>query len=188
MGKIRSPIPVKLFVGMLSAEPALFHACTETLIEEYGPIDHQTEILPWGNSDYYREEMGPGIVRKFIFFKRLMDAKRLSEVKLFTNNLEQDLAEHTENKLRRRINLDPGYITEAKVVLATTKDFSHRIYIGEGIYAEVTLCYSNIDKSFIPLDYTYPDYRTEAYRSLFCEARNLLRTALKRNSQMHQKS
>ncbi len=81
--------------------------------------------------------------------------------------------------IRRRINLDPGYITEAKVVLASTKDFSHRVYIGENIYAEVTLRYSSKERSFTSCDHTFFDFRTEAYRLLFNTARYLLRERLK---------
>ena len=180
MGKIRTPIPVKLFIGMLSPEPLLFDACADILCREYGPIDHRSEVLPWSNTDYYLQEMGNGIVRTFIFFEQLIDAAELSNIKLFTNRVEKDLSTQTGKDIRRRINLDPGYITEAKIVLASTKDFSHRIYIGESIYAEVTLRYNSRDRTFAPLEHTYPDFRTDAHRMLFNNARDVLRTALNR--------
>ena len=78
----------------------------------------------------------------------------------------------------RRINLDPGYVTEAKVVLATSKDFAHRMYIGDNIYAEVTLRYDAKEGVFAPHDVTYPDFRSEAYLQLFKKARGILRTAM----------
>jgi hypothetical protein len=90
--------------------------------------------------------------------------------------IENSLAVQAGNRSRRRINLDPGYVTEAKVVLATTKDYSHRLYIGKGIYAEVTLRYGNKDRSFIPFDHTYLDYGSEMYITMFNTARDLLRT------------
>jgi hypothetical protein len=180
MGKIRAPIPVKLFVGMLSAEPVLFDACADILSRTYGTIDHHSDVLPWSDTDYYRQELGNSIVRKFIFFEHLIDAAALPKIKIFTNNVEKDFSTRTRDSMRRRINLDPGYITEAKVVLATTKDFSHRIYIGEGIYAEVTLSYNSRDRTFAPLEHTYPDFRTDARRTLFNTARDVLRTALNR--------
>jgi hypothetical protein len=178
MGKVRSPLPVKLFVGMLSPDPSLFNVCAEILCKKYGNIDYQSAVLPWGKTDYYREEMGDGIVRRFVFFERLLDPNDLPNIKLSTSEIENDFALRTGDILRRRINLDPGYLTEAKVVLATTKDFSHRIYIGSNIYAEVTLRYSIRDRSFTPCDYTYPDYRTEQYRAVFNKARELLRGGL----------
>jgi hypothetical protein len=180
MREIRSPIPVKLFIGMLSPDPALFAECTEMLSGEYGPVDYQSEIAPWTNSNFYQDEMGPGILRKFIFFERLLDPGELSAIKINTTRIEKNLADMAGNRSRRRINLDPGYVTEAKVVLATTKDYSHRLYIGNGIYAEVTLRYGTRERSFTPFDHTYLDYCSEPYRAMFNKARELLRTALQR--------
>jgi hypothetical protein len=178
MGKIRKPLPVKLFIGMLSSEPSLFDACSQILVEEYGPLDHESEVWPWCNSDYYQDEMGAGILRKFVFFERLIDPGELPVVKTFANKLEHTYGVAAGHGVRRKINLDPGYVTEAKVVLATTKDFSHRIYIGAGLFAEVTLQYSLRGRCFMPLEYTYSDYRSEEYQKMFLAARGLLRAAL----------
>lgn len=179
MGIPRNPIPVKLFVGMLSPEVGLFNICTELLCAEYGPIDHQSETVRWDVTDYYLEEMGSGILRKFIFFERLVDPLILSNMKHFTNSIETRFSVASGNAVRRRINLDPGYITEAKVVLASTKDFSHRVYQGQGIYAEVTLHYSTREKTFLPLEHTYPDFRTKESLDMFNKAREMLRTTLR---------
>lgn len=178
MREIRSPIPVKLFIGMLSPDPALFDVCTDLVCKEYGPVDFRSELIPWIDSDYYQEEMGTGILRRFIFFERLMDPGDLPAIKMSAIRIEKDFAVQSGNSLQRRINLDPGYVTEAKIVLATTKDYSHRVYIGDGIYAEVTLRYGAKERGFNPLDYTYLDYRTVRYRTLFNKARDHLRTAL----------
>jgi hypothetical protein len=183
MREIHLPLPVKLFIGMLSPEPALFDACADIVCREYGPVDYQSDIVPWSNSDFYQEEMGPGILRKFIFFERLTDPGNLAAIKINTTRIEKSLAVRAGNRARRRINLDPGYVTEAKVVLATTKDYSHRLYIGKGIYAEVTLRYNNKDRSFTPFDHTYRDYCSETNRTMFNKARELLRTSLKRPGQ-----
>ena len=164
---------------MLSAEPSLFDASAEILCKHYGPFDHQSDVLPWNATNYYRDEMGEGLLRKFFFFRELLNPEELAKIKLFTNALEQKFASRGENTFRRTINLDPGYLTEAKVVLATTKDYSHRIYIGSGIYAEVTLKYSIRDMQFVPCEYTYVDYQTNEYRVLFGTARELLRSALR---------
>jgi hypothetical protein len=182
MREIQSPIPVKLFIGMLSPEPELFDICADIVCKEYGPIDYQSEIVPWTNSDFYQEEMGSGILRKFIFFEQLIDPGDLPSIKISTTRIEKNLAIQTVNNARRRINLDPGYVTEAKVVLATTKDYTHRLYIGEGIYAEVTLRYINKNRSFSPFDYTYLDYCSDTYKTAFNNARGLLRTALQRSA------
>ena len=183
MREIKSPIPVKLFIGMLSPEPELFDICADIVSREYGPIDYQSEIVPWTNSDFYQDEMGSGMLRKFIFFEQLRDPGDLPAIKLNTIRIENGLAIQTVKKARRRINLDPGYVTEAKVVLATTKDYTHRLYIGEGVYAEVTLRYVNKIRSFSSLDYTYLDYCSETYTTMFNKARDVLRTTLQNNAQ-----
>lgn len=164
---------------MLATDPALFNVCGDLLCEKYGPTDYQSEEIPWNRTDYYRDEMGEGIVRKFFFFERLMDPADLPLIKLDTNEMEKAFAVPVGDLVLRRINLDPGYVTEAKVVLATTKDFSHRIYIGQNVYAEVTLKYNIRDRRYTPCEHTYPDYRSDQYERVFSTARNLLRTALR---------
>jgi hypothetical protein len=170
---------VKLFIGMLSPEPTLFDVCAGLLSLEYGPVDFSSEVMPWDKTEYYRDEMGAGIVRKFLFFESLIDPGTLASIKKFAAMLEKDFAEPAGLAVRRRINLDPGYVTEAKVVLATAKDFAHRLYIGGNTYAEVTLRYHLKERSFAPHEYTYPDFRTAAYLSLFNRARAVLRTELR---------
>ena len=178
MGKAHEPRPAKLFVGMLSQDTGLFHTCAVRLTAIYGPIDMQSDVLPWDHTDYYQHEMGTSLRRAFVFFERLIDPGDLASIKKATIRLEQELSRSDSSGTRRRINLDPGYITEAKVVLATTKDFPHRIYIGENIYAESTLHYAKNSRSFIPVDHTYPDFRSLSCRELFNRARANLRNKL----------
>jgi hypothetical protein len=182
MGTIHHPLPVKLFIGMLSPEPALFDSCAEILRKEYGPLDYESALLPWDRTDYYRDEMGADILRKFLFFERTIDPGRLPSIKRFTNAMEDSCAAQNGPARRRRINLDPGYVTEAKVVLATTKDFAHRLYIGDDIYAEVTLRYNAKQRSFAPHEYTFPDYRTKEYLELFNKVRINLRASLNKTN------
>lgn len=180
MGEIRIPLPVKLFIGMLSPEPPLFYECADLLASEYGPIDCESGVMTWDRTDYYRDEMGPGIKRVFIFFQDLADPGILASVKHFTNSVESRFLAKNSDRPRRRINLDPGYVTEAKVVLATTKDFSHRLYIGANMFAEVTLRYDSKKRSFAPFEHTYYDFRTDTYREMFNKARELLRKEMHR--------
>jgi hypothetical protein len=179
MGTIRTPLPVKLFLGMLSPDPELFPECAAVFAREHGAIDLESEVMPWETSDYYQDEMGSTLFRKFVFFQKPMDPVLLPSIKIFSNAVEQRLLNSTSPG-SRRINIDPGYVTEAKVVLASTKDFAHRIYIGQGIYAEVTLRYGNRERSFLTLDHTYFDFREKKYRDLFNKARDRLRMKLGR--------
>lgn len=181
MGQLRKALPARLFIGMLSLNQDLFSRCEDILSQEYGCIDQESQILPWDVSDYYREEMGEHLFRKFIFFRDLINPGSLPLIKIFTNGIEERFAIASTSGSRRTINLDPGYVTEAKVILATTKDYAHRVYIGENIYAEVTLQYSTKERSFTDLPHTYFDFRSDLYKNLFNKAREALRERLDRN-------
>jgi hypothetical protein len=179
MGIPRLPLPVKLFVGMLSPHLDLFQTCAARLSEVYGRIESESPAWFWDTTTYYQEELGGGILRKFIFFERIIDPGLLPSIKRFTNDLEHGFSrEDALGGFNRSINLDPGYVTESKVVLATTKDFSHRLYIGDSIYAEVTLRYHSHERSFLPHEFTFPDFRSKAYLELFNTAREDLRRDL----------
>jgi hypothetical protein len=179
MGTPREPNPVKLFIGMLSVDPRLFDRCAGLLADQYGPIELESPVQQWSCSDYYREEMGAPLYRKFVAFRRLVDPGILAAAKHRAGGVEAMLALPERDRLRRTVNLDPGYVDEAKVVLATTKDFAHRIYIGDGMYAEVTLRYRKAEQGFIALDHTYPDFRSAEVRAWFLEVRERLRAALR---------
>ena len=167
MGEIREPQPVKVFVGVLTANIHILPELKEALEQKLGPVTLQSEVLDFNYTDYYEAEMGPALKRVFLAFQRLVNPEALVELKLFTNGLEQNLAQNG----KRTVNLDPGYLTPARVVLASTKDFGHRLYLGKGIYGEVTLMYQK--KDFRALPWTYPDYRSEAYLRFFRELRRV---------------
>lgn len=170
MGKITRPEPVMLFAGMLTGDLSLMNRMAETLVEHFGPLIGQTEDLPWRYTDYYAEELGREIFRRFLFFRNLIPPDRIAGIKVETNRIEERNARKVTGSLLRRINLDPGYLESSKVVLASTKNYSHRIYLGHGIYGEVTLKY--VQGSFRSMDHTYPDYRTETSIETFNRMRN----------------
>lgn len=165
MGAIRLPSSVKLICGMIAADPGLFAEAETVLTERFGVVDLRSDVLPFDFTTYYQKEMGAPLYRQFVAFERLIDPAILPDVKRWTNELEERLAIVRDGQIRRRINLDPGYVTAAKLVLATTKDHAHRLYLRDGIFAEVTLTFR--DKSFQPMDWTYPDYRTAGYLTFF---------------------
>ena len=135
MGAITTPLPVKAIIGVLTAEPNLLPTVYTELTHRLGPIDYTSELMPFTSTPYYEAEMGPDIQRQFISFERLIDAGTLAAMKLFTNNVEQVFTIEKSEGDARRVNLDAGYICLAKLVLASTKDHSHRIYLSDGIYA-----------------------------------------------------
>ncbi len=165
MGQVGKVSPVKLLAGLITADLLLFAAVKERLEKVWGPVDCVSEIMDFNYTRYYEEEMGSPLYRQFISFQELVDPGSLAPRKLFTNSLENELAADG----KRRINIDPGYLAPAKLVLATTKDRAHRIYLRDGIYAEVTLLYYR--GRFTPLPWTYPDYRTSGYHQYFLQVR-----------------
>lgn len=168
MGTAKEPAPARLVIGMLAPHADWFERAEAALRVRYGPIDYGSEILPFHHTTYYEAEFGGQLLRRFVAFRRLIDPGELAAIKTCTNALEQGWAEAG----KRRINLDPGYMTLATFVLATTKDHAHRIYLGRGIYGEVTLTYR--DGDWRPWPWTYPDYRTEAYLRILRDVRALL--------------
>lgn len=174
MGKIADPHPVKLFIGMLCRDIFLIEQLTGELCNIFGPVDLSSPVLPWEHTCYYEREMGAGLKRKFIFFKRLINPHDITGIKITTIGLENRYLNETRG---RRINLDPGYLDAAKIVLASTKDFSHRIYLDKGIYGEVTLIYSGRDYQSLP--YTFPDFRTKEYWDIFKAARETFKSDIR---------
>lgn len=166
VGILKAPHPVKLFIGMLSQDITLFTRLEEELRKFLGPVDIESPLWPWEHTEYYAKEMGRELKRKFIFFKDLISPDMISEIKLKTIELEKQFL---DEKGGRKINLDPGYLDSAKIVLVSTKDFSQRVYLGNGIYGEVTLIYSGKDYQVLP--FTYPDFRTPEYIGIFRKAR-----------------
>lgn len=165
MAAPRLPEPVKPICGILLADLQLFAAVEDSLARLFGSIEDRSLTMRWDWSDYYAAEMGPHLWRCWYSFRDLRLPDALVSWKLVTNRIEMDLAVHG----RRRVNIDPGYIATMKLVLATTKDAPHRIYVGQGIYAEVTLTYERGE--FRPLPHTYPDYAAAESRSFFTGVR-----------------
>lgn len=186
MGPIRMPDPVFLFAGMIAQSEEIFSLAQSELIMSFGEVSHQSPIYPWDRSDYYEEEIGRDLKRRFLFFAEPIMPDRLADMKIETNRIEGLFLNKTDRIGKRTINIDPGYLNMAKVVLATTKDFSHRVYLMDGIYAEVTLIY--VGNSYCPLPYTFPDFRSEDYIGLFNSVRGELKSSSKLSSGLHYSS
>jgi len=167
MLKPKLSLPVKLISGFIYHDEDVYSKTKEILFRRFGKIDFESNIINFNYTTYYNEELGSPLYRRFISFLKLIDPANLVKIKLFTIKIER----HFSYKGKRRINIDPGYINLAKLVLSTTKDFYHRIYLKKGIYAEVTLYYKN--KKFLDLPTTYPDYSTKEYKEIFTKIREI---------------
>ena len=166
MGKPKEPNPAKLFMSLIVSENDILSQGMEDLHLNFGEIDSISEKFPFNLTDYYTKEMGSLLFRHFIPFERLISIPLLPDIKQTTNRLEEKYASPDGN---RRVNIDPGYLCLEHVVLATTKGYTHRPYLRDGIYADLTLIYR--EKSFRPLEWTYPDYRQDEIIGLFNQFR-----------------
>jgi hypothetical protein len=173
MGKPGKPPPVKLVIGCIFQDKIIYQKARTLLAKKFGAIDFESAALDFVHTDYYEKEFGTGLFKQFISFKKLILPERLAPIKLYTNGLESRLSLHG----RRGINLDPGYLSLAKYCLATTKDYRHRIYLGRGIFAEMTLYYQG--KSFAAWEWTYPDYRTPEYIRILNQIRDIYAAQIK---------
>ena len=162
--KLYPPEPVKLIVGMLSQRQELFAAAEAAMVEVWGPLETVSEVMDFTYTTYYDKQMGTPLLRKFVGFTEMIAPDAIARIKHQSNELE-DLVGGCligeSLKVDRPINLDPGYITGSKLVLATTKDYSHRIYIGDLMYAETTLHFHQ--GRWCGWPFTYPDYGSGDY-------------------------
>ena len=165
MSTPRPPQPAKLVVGLLLKDKTLLPALATELEDRFGPVSLVSPWMPFGYTAYYETEMGAPLFRRVLAFRDMMAQDGLARIKLATNAIEQT---HVVAG-RRRVNIDPGYLLLARFLLATGKNYSHRIYIGEGIYAELTLVFER--GAFRPLPWTYPDYADRPLRDFLQRVR-----------------
>ena len=146
------PLPVKPVVSLILAREDLGPTAVARLSEFLGPPDLVGPWWPFGETDYYTPEMGPNLGRRLVSFLHLADPAQLASWKVYTNRIEAGFTLAG----RRVVNLDPGYIAKERLVLATGKNYSHRVYLEQGIYGDLTLLYGR--GGFQPLPWSYPDY------------------------------
>lgn len=166
MSQPTAPQAAKLVIGVFTNDQQLFDPVLERLAELFGDIDLVSPWIPFDYTSYYEREMGPGLTRRMTAFKTLIDQSSLSAIKLKTNAIEHDLSKGSN----RNVNIDPGYMLRERFVLATGKNFAHRIYIGDNIYADLTLIFQK--GFFQSLPWTYPDYKAIDVQSFLYRVRN----------------
>ena len=177
MAAAKAPAGGRFFVAVLAANPNALEACLDGVSRLWGEPDLKSDPIPFNFTRYYEKETGPEILRSFLGFPGSFDPGLLAGRKVESNLLEAELAAKLALPLPRPVNLDPGYLAPAKLVLASAKDFYHRIYIGQGIYAEITLGYHN--GGFHPFSWTFPDYASGVYDAFFLKLRKLLMRELR---------
>lgn len=168
-----TPPPAKFFFAITLLEKGYHAAAEEAIAERWGAIDLHSELYCFSDyTHYYEAEMGRPLWKYFLTLERPLAMDSLVEVKFFAEDLQTRFARVAEPQLRRTINLDPGYITSWNLVLSTVKNFAHRIYLRDGIYAEVTLVFK--ERRFQTLPWTYTDYASPLALDFFTQARKVL--------------
>ena len=173
MSRLQKPSPVKLVIGVFTADRSLIHAVADQLAHRFGRPDMVSPWLAFDETDYYTREMGGPLARRLFAFDRLVDPVDLVEIKVAANALEALFSRDG----RRRVNIDPGYLARSRFVLATGKDHTHRIYLSRGIYADLTLIYTA--GAFQRLPWTYPDYGSGPLQGYLKKIRNKYLSDLK---------
>lgn len=173
MGEPTYPPPALLLMAVTSRHGEALDWARARAEETWGPVALESARFDFKETAYYEATMGAGLLKLFLVFAAPYDSACAVETKLQTNAWESEYTELQSATEARPLNLDPGYMTAAKLVLTSTKDHAHRIYLGRGIYAEGTLFFQH--GAWRPRDWTFPDYRREDYHAFFTEARNLLR-------------
>ena len=161
--------PVKLVVGLLSADRKLLEQALSALAEGFGTVTVKSPEIPFSFTDYYEKEMGANLIRQWVGFHGLIESEQLADFKTTTHSLEKRFF-GPNNK--RRVNLDPGMLSLHNFVLASTKGFAHRIYLRSGIYADLALIFQS--GKFQPLPWTYPDYQTPVCQEFLMRCRKEL--------------
>jgi hypothetical protein len=174
----QEPQPVKLVLSVLFTEEGDLPAVLAECNREFGPLDFVSEPLLFAYTDYYEKEMGSGLRRRIVSFRPLIPPEDLVEVKRRTNDLE---GRHLNERKGRKVNIDPGILAASKFVLATGKDYTHRMYLGKGIYGDLTLMFRN--GAFTALPWTYPDYGSEPLLGLLTLLRKAYLWQLKQKGQ-----
>jgi len=166
MSTPKIPHPALLFFNIFSKKKDLIILTLNEIKNNYGEFSWLTPFFPFISTRYYEKEFGDNLIRIIAALYNLIEQDRLVETKKFAFQLEKKLAE----KGKRLVNIDPGMITAERLILATGKNFTHRIYLGEGIYADLNLIFQK--KSFRSLAWTFPDYGSREFISLFNNARD----------------
>lgn len=168
MAEVKPFAPVKLIVGVIASQDAVFARAIEALTAICGPVDLRSAAFPFDRTDYYESRMGKNLSRMFLGFLRLVRPDSLSDIKLRTNILEDEIRVSLA-AASRVVNIDPGILTPAALIMATAKDFAHRIPLRQGIYAHLELLFTRNAVKLLP--WTYPDFHTQGYQKFLLEAR-----------------
>ena len=178
MAEAQSFSPVKLICGVMAPHPEVIRESQERLTGIFDTIDSESREFDFDFTDYYSKQMGGSLKRKFFSFLKLISPEDLSDIKIHTNELEKEI-QKKRREPGRIVNIDPGFLNGAAVVMGTVKDFAHRIPLQRGIYGHLELLFGK--HSVKILEWTYPDFHSPAYHEYFLRVRKIYLQQLKQN-------
>lgn len=166
MAKAKEAQKAELFIGVLYSNEGICKEIIGLLVKRFGEIEKESEPYAFDFTDYYEDEMGKNLVKRFIVFKKMIDMNELADIKIFTNEVEDKFAKDG----KRLVNLDPGYLNKEQLVLASVKGSAYKVYLDKGIYAHLTLIFKK--NSCIELNRTFPDFRNKKVQDFFIKIRD----------------
>ncbi|MCP4050468.1 MAG: DUF4416 family protein [bacterium] len=175
MGKIKPFVEVSLFIGLLYKKDYIFESSIKKIKHLFGKIKYISDPFLFSHTKYYKNEMGDNLVKRFISIDSLWEPACIYKAKIWTNDIEN---QHL-SKGKRLINIDPGSLSLYNIILLTTKNYSHRFPLNQGIYGEISMIYDKTDKEYKPMPWTYPDYKTTEYQSTFKKIREFYKDRVK---------
>lgn len=168
MAKVKEISKAKLFIGILYSDENTLKSVINDLIKKYGDIEQESKSYEFNFTNYYENEMGKNLLKKFIVFKELINRDEIADMKIDTNKIEDKYSKNNN----RIINLDPGYLTKDNIILVSVKESPYKVYIGKGIFGHLTLIYGN--KKWNANERTFPDFKSEKVQEFFLEVRKCL--------------
>lgn len=150
------PAPAALIVAAMWSPSFEFSDILTCLENEFGRIAFHSPVFSFSKlSSYYAPEMGENLSKCFFAFEASIDRHRLIEMKKRTYDIETKFLTNTGE---RQVNLDPMILTLENLIIATSKNYSHRVYLGDGVFGDLALIRKG--RQYQPLPWTYPDYQT----------------------------
>ncbi len=178
MGKIVDVLPVKLLFSIFTGKKEYFTFTLEKIEDIFGETEVFSDDFLFNHTTYYEAEFGKKLYRKFIVLKPLYKRDGIAKSKILTNEMEESFSKNGQ----RIVNIDPGYLTLENFILFTTKNYTHRIYLENGIFADLTLIFQN--KKFNSLPWTYPDYASDEIKNFLREIRKIYANQIKSSKEI----
>jgi hypothetical protein len=168
MARVQNPTQGRLIVSVIYNSIDGLADCLKQLEKQFGRVQSETLEIEC-SANRYHEEMGQQLSRRFFSFEKLVDRETLPEIKATCHKIERGLGDQVDDFTFRTVNVDPGVLTPTNLTMASHREYSHRVYLGKGVFAEVTLIHAR--GRFTQLPWTNPDFCDEEAVRLFIEAR-----------------